>query len=250
MFFISLLLLLLLFAFATRLVAGYSCLVYFCCCCPCGYSLSLRNLLSSYCTLFNPSHDCRSNNIALKAAVSEGDGPGLNYIVTSVWDWAPLASWDGGAHWPSWQIPADGTSGSCIGEGGGAYGMGRSNHMLLMHHHNILCVAPVPSFINGDERGPALGSAVVVLIVTPAVCRRTVLTQVWCSHAKQALVLRRKESVSFRRPARRYRLRPDVLGQGRLVRLTRARRSRLRPAFHGPASLDDRAQQGRGVRGR
>jgi len=79
-----------------------------------------------------------SNNIALKAAISEGDGPGKNYIVTSVWDWAPLASWDEGGHWPSWQTPADGPSGSCIGEGGGAYGMGRSNHMLLMHHHNIL----------------------------------------------------------------------------------------------------------------
>lgn len=79
-----------------------------------------------------------SNNIALKAAVSEGDGPGKNYIVTAVWDWAPLGSWDSGDHWPSWQTPADGTSGSCIGEGGGAYGMGKSNHMLLMHHHNIL----------------------------------------------------------------------------------------------------------------
>lgn len=40
-----------------------------------------------------------SNNIALKAAISEGDGPGKNYIVTSVWDWAPLASWDSGGHW-------------------------------------------------------------------------------------------------------------------------------------------------------
>lgn len=39
---------------------------------------------------------------------------------------------------PSWQTPSDGMAGSCIGEGGGSYGMGRSNHMLLMHHHNIL----------------------------------------------------------------------------------------------------------------
>ena len=81
-----------------------------------------------------------SNNIALKAAISKGDGTGPDgrYIVTAVWDWAPLASWDNGAHWPSWQTPADGTSGSCIGEGGGAYAMGASNHMLLMHHHNVL----------------------------------------------------------------------------------------------------------------
>eukprot|EP00937_MAST-01D_sp_MAST-1D-sp2_P005083 g5083.t1 len=79
-----------------------------------------------------------SNNIALKACVSKGDGgPDGRYIVTAVWDWAPLASWDSGQHWPSWQAP-DGYSGSCIGEGGGAYGMGASNHMLLMHHHNIM----------------------------------------------------------------------------------------------------------------
>lgn len=79
-----------------------------------------------------------SNNIALKAAISKGDGPGKRYIVTAVWDWAPLASWDSGDHWPSWQTPDDGGSGTCIGEGGGAYAMGSSNHMLLMHHHNVL----------------------------------------------------------------------------------------------------------------
>ena len=84
-----------------------------------------------------------SNNIALKAVISKGDGTGRDgrYIVTAIWDWAPVASWDNGQHWPSWQTPADGTSGSCIGEGGGAYGMGASNHMLLMHHHNILASA-------------------------------------------------------------------------------------------------------------
>ena len=81
-----------------------------------------------------------SNNIALKASISKGDGTGRDgrYIVTAIWDWAPVASWDNGEHWPSWQTPADGASGSCIGEGGGSYGMGASNHMLLMHHHNIL----------------------------------------------------------------------------------------------------------------
>ena len=82
-----------------------------------------------------------SNNIVLGVAVSKGEGEGKHYIVTTVWDWAPLASWDSGDHWPSWQTPADGGSGSCIGEGGGSYGMGSSNHMLLMHHHNYMASA-------------------------------------------------------------------------------------------------------------
>jgi hypothetical protein len=82
-----------------------------------------------------------SNNIAMQVAVSAGEGPNKRYLVTSAWDWAPLASWDSGAHWPSWQTEDDGASGACIGEGGGAYGMGLSNHMLLMHRHNILASA-------------------------------------------------------------------------------------------------------------
>lgn len=80
-----------------------------------------------------------SNNIALKAAISKGGGTKeTRSIVTAIWDWAPLASWDNGAHWPSWQTPEDGAGASCIGEGGGAYAMGASNHMLVMHHHNIM----------------------------------------------------------------------------------------------------------------
>ena len=80
-----------------------------------------------------------SNNIALKAAISKGGGTKeTRSIVTAIWDWAPVASWDNGAHWPSWQTPEDGGGASCIGEGGGAYAMGASNHMLVMHHHNIM----------------------------------------------------------------------------------------------------------------
>ena len=78
-----------------------------------------------------------SNNIALAAAVSRGDEGG-RYIVTTAWDWGPLASWDSGAHWPSWQTTDDGYSAGCIGEGGGAYAMGRSNVVLAIHHHNVL----------------------------------------------------------------------------------------------------------------
>jgi len=80
-----------------------------------------------------------SNNIALKAAISKGKGTkDTRSIVTAIWDWAPLGSWDNGAHWPSWQNTEDGGGASCIGEGGGAYAMGASNHVLIMHHHNIM----------------------------------------------------------------------------------------------------------------
>ena len=79
-----------------------------------------------------------SNNIAMKVAVAAGEGPDKRYLVTTAWDWAPLASWDSGKHWPSWQAPLDGGSASCIGEGGGAYALGASNHTLVMHRHNIL----------------------------------------------------------------------------------------------------------------
>lgn len=40
-----------------------------------------------------------SNNIAIKLAVSTG-GDGGRHYVTSMWDWGPVASWDGGASWP------------------------------------------------------------------------------------------------------------------------------------------------------
>lgn len=86
----------------------------------------------------NKKNGNMSNNICLKASISRGYGPGKRYVVTAIWDWAPVTSWDSGAHWPSWQTKEDGPGGSCIGEGGGSYGMGASNHMLLMHHHNIL----------------------------------------------------------------------------------------------------------------
>ena len=89
-------------------------------------------------TTFVSANGNLSNNIAMKVAVSAGEGPDARYLVTTAWDWAPLASWDGGKHWPSWQPPLDGGSAACIGEGGGAYAMGRSNHTLVMHRHNIL----------------------------------------------------------------------------------------------------------------
>jgi hypothetical protein len=95
---------------------------------------------SSHLELIKANGDM-NNNIALKAAISKGDGTrgkAGRAIVTAIWDWAPLGSWDNGAHWPSWQNAEDGGGASCIGEGGGSYAMGASNHVLIMHHHNIM----------------------------------------------------------------------------------------------------------------
>ena len=38
-----------------------------------------------------------SNNIAISPAISYGDGE-RRWVVTTAWDWGPLASWDEGAH--------------------------------------------------------------------------------------------------------------------------------------------------------
>lgn len=77
-----------------------------------------------------------SNNIAISVAVSEGDGKN-RFLVTTAWDWGPLASWDSGAHWPGWNC-ADCGGQSGIGEGGYTVSMGRSNHVLMIHHANVL----------------------------------------------------------------------------------------------------------------
>lgn len=77
-----------------------------------------------------------SNNIAISVAVSEGDGQN-RWLVTTAWDWGPLASWDGGAHWPGWHCSDCGGQ-SGIGEGGYTIAMGRSNHVLMIHHANVL----------------------------------------------------------------------------------------------------------------
>jgi len=73
-----------------------------------------------------------NNNLALMHSVAMGEEPGLRYIVTALWDWSPVASWDGGAHWPSTNLSA-----GYIGEGGGAFGIGKSPYSLIIHHHNI-----------------------------------------------------------------------------------------------------------------
>mgnify|MGYP002630806635 CR=1 FL=1 len=136
-------------------------------------------------TLINANGNM-SNNIAIHLAVSEGDGDGAHYLVTSAWDWAPIASWDSGKSWPAtpgyywgkvfgppshlppphshsppsipcphstslqpYQSPLpsnpssptafqDGSqSPGAMGEGGSSWGIGRSNHMVMFHYHNV-----------------------------------------------------------------------------------------------------------------
>jgi len=81
-----------------------------------------------------------SNNIAISPAISYGDGKN-RYIVTTAWDWGPLASWDDGAHWPGWNCKdceGRGYTHGGIGEGGFTRAFGRSNHVLMVHHSNVL----------------------------------------------------------------------------------------------------------------
>ena len=72
--------------------------------------------------------------------MSQGDGKN-RWIVTTAWDWGPLASWDSGAHWPGWNCAdceGPGYTHGGIGEGGFTAAFGRSNHVLMVHHSNVL----------------------------------------------------------------------------------------------------------------
>jgi hypothetical protein len=46
-----------------------------------------------------------SNNIAIRVAVSKGEvgsgKPNERSLVTTVWDWNVIASWDSGDRWPA-----------------------------------------------------------------------------------------------------------------------------------------------------
>jgi hypothetical protein len=78
-----------------------------------------------------------NNNVIMHPAIVEGEAKGETCITTALWDWSPVASWDSGKHWPSWQTPDDGNSMGYFGEGGGCFGVGKSKNVLCMHHHNI-----------------------------------------------------------------------------------------------------------------
>ena len=81
-----------------------------------------------------------STNIAISPSISRGDGRN-RWIVTTAWDWGPLASWDEGAHWPGWNCPdceGPGHTHGGIGEGGFTRAFGSSNHVLMIHHSTVL----------------------------------------------------------------------------------------------------------------
>ncbi len=79
-----------------------------------------------------------NNNIIMHPAIAKNaDTPGEVCITTALWDWSPVASWDSGKHWPSWQTPDDGNAMGYFGEGGGCFGVGESKYSLCMHHHNV-----------------------------------------------------------------------------------------------------------------
>ena len=78
-----------------------------------------------------------NNNVIMHPAIAQGETEGETCIVTALWDWSPVASWDSGKHWPSWQTPDDGSGMNYFGEGGGCFGVGKSKNVLCMHHHNV-----------------------------------------------------------------------------------------------------------------
>ena len=78
-----------------------------------------------------------NNNVIMHPAIAMGEAPNETCIVTALWDWSPVASWDSGRHWPSWQTEDDGSGMGYFGEGGGCFGVGESKHVLCMHHHNV-----------------------------------------------------------------------------------------------------------------
>jgi hypothetical protein len=80
-----------------------------------------------------------NNNVIMHPAIAMGDNltEGKTCVVTALWDWSPVASWDGGDHWPSWQTPDDGSAMNYFGEGGGCYGLGESKNVICGHHHDL-----------------------------------------------------------------------------------------------------------------
>lgn len=67
-------------------------------------------------------------NIAVSVAVSRVNG--VLQIVQTSWDYAPMASWDGGATWPNWGDSLQ--SPNSVGEGGEVYTFGNLAKNMVM----------------------------------------------------------------------------------------------------------------------
>ena len=97
------------------------------------------------------------NTMSLSVLISPSkDGKSRN-LVTNIWDWAPVASWNDGATWASWAKDEKGPE-DC-NEGGYGRGLGASAHQLMFHNqnwwasadggHNFV-VGNLPGSVNGD----------------------------------------------------------------------------------------------------
>jgi len=76
------------------------------------------------------------NAMSLSALIAPSSTvPGSRNIVTNIWDWDVVASWDDGATWASWNA-TEKSPGAC-GEGGGGSAMGKSGKMVMWHHRTV-----------------------------------------------------------------------------------------------------------------
>jgi len=77
-----------------------------------------------------------SNCITLGVAVTAGDSSNKRNLVTTMWDWGPLASFDSGKSWgvgsDYWTVQPAG-----LGEGGGSMHLGRSQHIIMWHRTTL-----------------------------------------------------------------------------------------------------------------
>eukprot|EP00935_MAST-01C_sp_MAST-1C-sp1_P002423 g2423.t1 len=75
------------------------------------------------------------NAMSLSALISPSStNPGSRNLVTNIWDWDVVASWDDGKTWASWK-DGEKSPGQC-GEGGGGQGMGASGYLIMFHRNN------------------------------------------------------------------------------------------------------------------
>ena len=75
------------------------------------------------------------NAMSLSALISPSTTtPGSRNIVSNIWDWDVVATWDDGKTWKGWAA-GEKAPASC-GEGGGGQNMGTSGHLIMFHHQH------------------------------------------------------------------------------------------------------------------